>query len=582
MNHLDEIRAKLSIEELVGGYIQLKKAGRNLKGLCPFHNDSRPSFMVSPEKGIAYCFSCNTGGDIFKFIQLTEKVDFPEAVKILADRVGVRLPSYKPEVQDEKRRILKANELTCHFFQEQLKQTPAARAYFEGRGLSEETLQRFSLGFSPDSFHYLKDHLKNQGFNDRELLVAGLLNQRSMADNNTYDRFRGRLMFPIHDHQGNVVGFGGRITGDGEPKYLNSPDTPVYNKSYVLYGLHLAKEAIKQNDLAILTEGYMDVITAHQAGSQNVIATSGTALTTGQLRLLKRYTKNVALAFDQDQAGMEATKRAVELAKEADLEVKIIMIPDGKDPDECIKHSKNAWFKAIDEAIPVIDFYFSVAFNQHDKETLEGRKAIAAFLLPIIKLYPTKLEQNEHLTRLAFELKTDVKFLWDDMQQLRPQRNVPPTGATQVETPPEKNRFSREAFLLGFIFNHPAHYPLVHQDLIDMTHFDPESKKIYTALKKVYDARGVLQVDFLNSELEEDALEQLKVYGLLVEQRYSDVSDSIVEKEILSLIRSINLKNIRAAQKEYEFKIRSATSTDERSQLLRRYNDILKLSSKLT
>jgi len=342
MNHLEEIRAKLSIEDIVGGYLQLKKAGRNLKGLCPFHNDTRPSFMISPEKGIAYCFACNTGGDIFKFIQLIEKVEFPEAVKLLADRAGVRLPQFKPEAHNAKLRTLKANEEAASFFAQQLKKSKVGMKYFKERGLNEETIKEFNLGFAADSYHALKDELLKTGFSEKELLNGGLLSQRSIADKSTYDRFRNRYIFPIRDHQGSTVGFGGRIIGEGEPKYLNSPDTAVYNKSFVLYGLDLAKDAIKQEDFAIFVEGYMDVIAAHQAGTKNTVATSGTALTPLQLKLIKRYTTNIAFAFDQDAAGTQATKRAIELAQEAELSIKVILIPTGKDPDDCIRESKEA------------------------------------------------------------------------------------------------------------------------------------------------------------------------------------------------------------------------------------------------
>ena len=329
MDHLEEIRAKLNIEDVVGEHVQLKKAGRNLKGLCPFHNDTNPSFMVSPEKGIAYCFSCNTGGDIFKFTQLIEGVDFPEAVRILAQKANVTLPEFNKTHQDERVRIIEINQKAVRFFQEQLEKNSKAKRYFEERGLKDETIEQFQLGYAPDSFRALKDELDKK-YSIKDLLLAGLINQKSVADQNTYDRFRGRLIFPIHDHQGNPAGFGGRILDEGEPKYLNSPDTPTYNKSFILYGLHLAKEAVKQEDLAIFVEGYMDVITAHQAGTKNVIATSGTALTPQQLKLIKRYTKNIAFAFDQDGAGIEATKRAIELAQETELNIKIIHVRKGK------------------------------------------------------------------------------------------------------------------------------------------------------------------------------------------------------------------------------------------------------------
>lgn len=581
MNHLDEIRAKLNIEELVGGYVQLKKAGRNLKGLCPFHSDSRPSFMVSPEKGIAYCFSCNTGGDIFKFIQLIEKVEFPEAVRILAERTGVKLPMYKPELQDQRMRLLKANEAAVNFYAEQLKNTEEAKRYFEQRGLTQETIATWKLGFSPDSYKALKEKMVKEGFTEKELLNGGLLNQRSIADQNTYDRFRGRLMFPIADHQGNWVGFGGRMMGEGEPKYLNSPDTPVYNKSYVLYGLQQAKEVIKKENLAIFVEGYMDVIACHQAGTKNVIATSGTALTTGQLQLIKRYTNHIALAFDQDQAGMEATQRAIELAKEADLNVKIILIPNGKDPDECIKESKELWIKAINEAVPAIDFYFNRALKTHDKSTLEGKKAIADFLLPIIKLYHSALEQNEYLERLAFELHTDSKFLWEDMKKINLKPIQPHFKTQEVDLSRSSSmRYGREELVFAFILSHPSVFPVARKQWIDASG-NAEVEKIYNALKNVYDLKGLIEVSSLKEELPEELHSKIDILSLLIDEHYPDINEEAAKKEVLNLLKAINQDHLQSARKEIEFKIRSARDTHERNLLLHQYNEILKLTSKL-
>jgi len=580
LNHLDEIRAKINIEDLVGGYVQLKKAGRNLKGLCPFHNDSRPSFMVSPEKGIAYCFSCNTGGDIFKFIQLIENVDFPAAVRILADKAGVRLPEFKPEAHNEKLRMLKANELTADFFAGQLKDSKTGMEYFTGRGLSEGTIKEFQLGLAPDSYTALRDHLKKTDCDEKLLLEAGLISQRSIADKSTFDRFRNRYMFPIHDQQGNAVGFGGRIIGDGEPKYLNSPDTPVYNKSFVLYGLTFAKDAIKKADMAIFVEGYMDVIAAHQAGSKNVIATSGTALTAPQLKLIKRYTKNIAFAFDADSAGTEATKRAIELAQEAELSIRIIQIPEGKDPDECIQKNPEAWREAIGKAMKVMDFYFAHAFSLYDQNDLEGKKAILDMLLPLVKQTSSSMEQNEHLKRLAFELKTEVKFLWEDMKKLAAKKTYQPVTHTEAAAP-KKEVFSREEFLLGFILEQPDLYGIVHSNLIDVAGFDLATEKIYKTLKKVYNSRSVIDATELRAELSEQELERLDILPLLIEEYYPDFSEEAAKKEVTSLIREINKKNLHASQKEFEFKIRETSDPGERTILLNQYSQILKLANKI-
>ena len=583
MNHLDEIRAKLSVEELVGGYVQLKQAGRNLKGLCPFHNDTRPSFMVSPEKGIAYCFSCNNGGDIFKFIQLVEKVEFPEAVRILAERTGVKLPDFKPGQRDERQSLLKANQAAADFYGKKLTQDEASKAYFLARGLKEQTIKSFQLGFSPDSYRSLKEHLVEKGFAEIDLLKGGLLNQRSLADKNTYDRFRNRLMFPILDHQGNVVGFGGRIMGEGEPKYLNSPDTPVYNKSFVLYGLNRAKKAIKEQDLAIFVEGYMDVITCHQAGSENVVATSGTALTASQLKLIKRYTRNIAFAFDQDTAGMEATLRAIELAQESELNLKIIMVPGGKDPDECIQHDKEAWFKAVKESIPVMEFYFAHALRQHDKGTLEGKKAIAEFLLPLIKTCPTHLEQDIHLKKLAFTLGVDDKMLWEDLKQLRQKKeHYSPMVSRNEEgnLPAKKITFTYQDYLLGFILNYPETYSYLETDLMGGFDLPSDTEKIYKSLKNLYDSKRTVDGPTLKKELPESLHEKIDILPLLIEEQYPEIDLDLAKKEVLNLIKRINHTNLKSAQKAITLKIRAAQSDEEKLKFLQEYQMMLEKMNK--
>ncbi len=579
MNHLEEIRSKISIEELVGSYVQLKKAGRNFRGLCPFHGEKTPSFMVSPEKQIAYCFGCNQGGDIFKFTQLVESCDFPEALKMLADKAGVTLPKTSPKESNKRFKTVEINEIAVNFFQEELEKNEKYKKYFLDRGLTAPTIKEFQLGYAPDSFNALKTRLKEKGVTDREMLDAGVVNQKDMADQNTYDRFRHRLIFPIYDHQKNPVAFGGRIIDQGEPKYLNSPDTPAYNKSMVLYGLHLAKDAVKEKDMAIFVEGYMDVIASHQAGVKNVIATSGTAMTEQQLKLIKRYTKNIALAFDQDSAGMEATMRAIELAELAELNIKIVQIGE-KDPDECIKEDPDTWIKATENPVSVMDFYFAYANSKHDKETMEGKKGIMSIILPIIKLIPSEVEQGAHLNRLSVEIKTDVKLLWNDLNKTQTQKTyAPEKGQVVAEAKPLS--YNREQYLLGFILKFPEFYKIVAENLIENIGADPVTETFYKTMKSVYTLEGPLDVDALKAALEAGEREKVDIYSLLIDEKYPDFSEEAAEKEIRSLVRSINQKNIKQVQKQVELSIRGANTAEEKTQLLNKYNEILKLATKV-
>ncbi len=584
MDHLEEIKARLSIEELVGSYIQLKKAGRNLKGLCPFHSDKNPSLMVSPEKGIAYCFSCNNGGDIFKFIQLIDNVNFAEAIKILAEKTGVRLPREMPKANNKRLKGIEINNWTVKFYQEQLEENSNQKKYFINRGLDDEIIKKFKLGFAPDSFDKLKNYLIAKGFESKDLIEASVVNQRSIADKNIYDRFRNRLIFPIFDHQDNPVGLSGRIIGEGEPKYLNSPETPAYNKSLILYGLNWAKDSVKKEDTAIFVEGYMDVISAYKAGTKNIVATCGTAITPQQLKLIKRYTKNISFAFDKDSAGLEATFRGIELAQMTDLNIKIITIPHGKDPDECIKNNPEAWKKAVENPINVMDFYLSYALQKFDKETIEGKGEILNLLLPLIKLYKSDVERSIYLNKLALELKTDVRFIWNDLKNLKKKTTFKPRinqNKNNDIAPDKKKIFTREEFLLGFIFCYPETYENVANNLIDTIPLDSETEKFYKTLKKVYTLESSVNMSSVKEELAEEDREKINIFTLLIDEHYPDFAENAVEKEVISLIREINRKNLSSKQKNLEIKIRTSEDNQEKKLLLNKYNEMLKLGNKI-
>ncbi len=581
MNHIEEIRLRINIEDLVGGHVQLKKAGRNLRGLCPFHGEKTPSFMVSPEKGIAYCFGCHQGGDIFKFTQLIENVSFNEAVKILAEKANVALPREIPKEFNKRLKSIEINQQTVKFYESQLDKYPKHRDYFLERGLTDETIWKFRLGYAPDSFDQLKNHLTKEGFEKRDLIDSTVVSQRSIADKNTYDRFRNRLIFPIFDHQGNPVALSGRIIGEGEPKYLNSPDSPAYNKSLILYGLNWAKDAVKKEDLAIFVEGYMDVITAHQAGTENVVATCGTALTPQQLKLISRFTKKIAFAFDQDSAGLEATFRAIELAQLAELDIKVVQIPNGKDPDECIRNNPDDWEEAIRNPVTVMDFYFRYAFVHFSPDTMEGKREILNFLLPLIKLYKTDMERSEYLNQLAVRLKTDVRYLWNDLKKVTVKK---PAYAKKQETgkaEPEEHKFTREEYLLGFIGNYPDMAREVVENLIDNIPVNPNTERFYNALKKVYTLESSGEIADFIGQLSEEDQEKWQIYTLLIEERYPEFPEVSAKSEIRKLIREINRKNIRSVQKDIELKIRTSEDAQEKKLLLNRYNELIKLTAKI-
>jgi DNA primase len=391
---VDEIKQRINIVEVVQEYLPLKKAGTNWKGLCPFHGEKTPSFMVSEDRMIFHCFGCGEGGDVFTFLQKIEGYDFPEVLKLLADRAGVKIERRDPRIQHERNLLSEIVKLSALFYRKVLTDSPRAeraREYLKERGLKTETESAFLIGFAPDGWETLCSFLSKRGYKEDDLVSSGMC-LRSVNGRGLYDRFRNRIMFPIKDHQGQVVGFTGRLLPEDEKKpdaggkYVNSPETPLYRKSSVLFALDAAKQEIRRQDLAVLVEGNMDVVSSHQAGVTNVVAASGTALTEDQLKLLGRYTHRLAVAFDADAAGDAAAKKGIIAALRNGFLVKVIVIPPalGKDPDDLVRKDPELWKQAIGGAVDIIDFLVASARAKFDLKTIEGKKAAVDQIVPII------------------------------------------------------------------------------------------------------------------------------------------------------------------------------------------------------
>ena len=410
----------------MGETVSLKRAGTVSKGLCPFHAEKTPSFIVSPDRETWHCFGCGEHGDIFTFLMRRDGLDFREALTRLAEKAGVELSEHSAREDRHKRRLRDALEAAVAWYREVLLQAGQAergRAYLAERGLSDATLERFTVGYAPNTWEALTKRLRGRGFTDAELIGAGLASPSTRGG--VYDRFRGRIIIPIRDASGRAIGLGGRILPDSEgPKYLNSPATPLFDKSRTLYGIDLAKGAIRREKLAVIVEGYTDVMAAHQAGFENVVASLGTALTQGQVELANRYADAVALAYDVDLAGETATQRGLlEELGPVVSKVRVIRIPAGKDPDELIRSDPEGWRRAVADAAELLPYFMQRAAGEVDMRQAQGRSGYTRRMLDLLRRLPDRVEQDSYVPQLAQLAGIDERILRDELA--RGERPIP-------------------------------------------------------------------------------------------------------------------------------------------------------------
>jgi DNA primase len=546
MSAIDEVKQKTNIVEVIGQYVSLSKSGRNFRGLCPFHSEKHPSFFVYPEQGSWHCFgACNTGGDAFSFIMRKEGIDFGEALRRLAERAGVSLPARaEPGVRrDEKERLYQVNEAATQYFHELLLKSPAAekaRNYVAGRGLSLETVTKFKLGYSLNSWKALKQHLTDIGYTAEELMTAGLIIAADSGE--THDRFRNRLMFPLCDLRGQVTGFGARVLDDSLPKYMNSPQTPVFDKSSTLYGINLAAPAIRAQDTVIVVEGYLDVITAHQHGFDNVIATMGTAVTEKQISTLKKLTKNVVLALDADEAGEEAMLRCVGYENILDAEMKVITLPRGKDPDDVIREDPTIWQHLIAEARPVVDYTFDMITAGLDMTQAKDKTLATAKLLPIIAAIKEPIRQAHYLQKLAYLVNVTERRLEAELARLKPSpgRRRGEAPKQEIASQPPRLTLSSpiEEYCLALLLQYPELKRYEPQPSLE--HFEnSENREIFaswqqasdpSALKSSLDPALGEHLDYLL-----DYLKKKEVPTNQIEQRYTDCILNLRKKYLQNL-----------------------------------------------
>jgi len=490
MSTIEEIKARIDIVDLVSETVELRRSGRNYSGFCPFHSNTRtPAFAVWPETGTWRCFGeCNDGGDIFKFVMKKEGWDFPEAMRVLAERAGVDLRPPTPEEQEqseenERLRVLLEDAVT--FYRHNLLNTPHGKAaldYLHRRGLSDETIEAFGLGYAPDSWDAASIHFRSKGYLDEELVDAGLASARDSGG--IYDRFRSRVVLPIRDERGRMAGFGARtLDPEGLPKYLNSPQTELFDKSNILFGLDRARREIRAKDQVVIVEGYMGVLSPHQHGFTNVVATMGTALTEQHLRLIKRFTRRIILAMDSDAAGVNATLRGLEVARQTleregefrfdargllrfegrlQADIRVTTLPQGMDPDDVVNRDPAEWEKLVEAAKPVVIHVMETLAAGRDIEDPKTKTEIASQVLPLIEDIPNAIERDTYRQRLARLLRVDERSLLSIRQfrpvRRRPRRSVVPEEPTQPTVPaPDvvSATNKREVHVLGALIRSP-------------------------------------------------------------------------------------------------------------------------------
>jgi len=458
MNVTEEIKARIDAVEFISRYLPLQRAGRSFKACCPFHQERTPSFVVFPDTGTWRCFgACGAGGDIFSFLMQKENLDFREALQVLAQEAGVQLAEETDRDDARGRDLLyELNDKAALFFRNQLhrsQQAQPARDYLRRRGINAQVAAQFQLGFAPDSWDALHDHLVQAGYAPDNLHRADLV-KHNLERDSFYDSFRNRLIVPIHDRQGRVIGFGGRVLDSSLPKYLNTAETPLFHKSHVVYGLDRAYRAIRQADGVVVVEGYMDVIAAHQFGFENVVACLGTALTEEQLRQLHRYTDNFILALDADTAGQQATLRGLNQARQAlkrkakpvltatgrmhvehrlSANLRITTLPEGRDPDDIIRQNTDSWQDLISTATPLVDYYFGIVANQYDLDSARGKGEAVAELTPLIAELGDEEEQQHYIQRLSRLVRIDERTIEQRVK----------ASARELRNPPQEGRHRR-------------------------------------------------------------------------------------------------------------------------------------------
>jgi len=560
---VSEVRDRSSILEVVSDYVSLKKTGRNHKGLCPFHSEKTPSFMVNEEKQIFHCFGCGEGGDVFAFLMKVGHFSFPQAVEELAKRYGVTLTprEFSPTRKREMARrevLLRINQIALEYFHTLLmrgKEGEPARRYLSQRSVSRELLEEHQLGYAPEGWNGLVQHLRDQKVDLEMARELGLILPRKREG--WYDVFRGRIMFPIFDLHHRPVGFGGRILKEGQPKYINSSESIIYHKGEVLYGLHVAKQHIPEKDCALIVEGYFDLLALHQQGLKNCVATSGTALTPQHLRILKRYTHHLITVFDSDQAGIHANLRCLPLFLEEDLWGKAVLLPKGEDPDTFLRKGHVKEFeKKVAEAIPLFDFFLENLMRVHDPKSIHGKVNIAEEGIALIRRLPEGIQRSLYLKALAEKLDLQESVLHEMLRSSPKGTSKDRTKRSEglQQSSAEEHFPKPEEMVLRLMARYPEVIGRISEERVLDDFGSPVLRKMAERLKDLHHKRGRLDLAEALEGLEEDLKKRL--CALALEEDGLEREDQ--EKVLEDCIQKIHERRLRRDQSELLRKIKEA------------------------
>jgi len=561
---VSEIRDRSSILEVVSDYVALKKAGKNYRGLCPLHSEKTPSFMVNEEKQIFHCFGCGEGGDVFTFLIKVGHFSFPQAVEELAKRYGVKLPSRELSTTQKKEMakreaLFQINQIASEYFHDLLtkrREGEEGRNYLSQRGINQEVIAEHRLGYSTDRWDGLVQHLQEKKVSLELAWELGLIFPKKKGG--WYDAFRGRILFPIFDLHQRIVGFGGRVIREGQPKYLNSPESSIYHKGEVLYGLQVAKGYATEKDCAIIVEGYFDLLTLHQYGLKHSVATLGTALTTQHIRTLKRYTKNLITLFDADQAGIQAALRSLPLLLEEEVVGKTIVLPEGEDPDGFLRKGNLEDFgKRAERAVPLIDFFFERLMKTYDLKSVDGKVKVAKEGVALLGKIPDKIRRDFYLKALAERLDVKESFLYE---MLRSSPKEPSKAGEDLRKSSLEKTFPKsEEIVVRLMVQHPEFISTLSKEGIFKEFESPILQKMAEALEDLYQRKGRLDLPEALANFEEDLKGRLCEFafqesGLEGGDRGKILQDCIqkIREKRLKKEKGELLKRIKEAEKQQE------------------------------